>query len=53
MKKMNDEIVALKKKMEQMEDSFREDIEFAIRTELAWREVEEGKCRKMSKEEFL
>ena len=50
---MNKEIIALKKKMEQMEESIAEDLKFAIRTELAWREIDAGKGKKMSVNEFM
>jgi len=50
---MSKEIIALKKKMEQMEESIAEDLKFAIRTELAWQEIDAGKGKKMSVNEFM
>ncbi|MBU1252377.1 MAG: hypothetical protein KJ905_03690 [Nanoarchaeota archaeon] len=43
--KISKDFVALKKQME--------DIEFAIRTEMGLREIESGKCKTMSSEEFF
>ncbi len=41
--KVNEELMQLKKEFAERKASIGEDIEFAIRTELAWQEVEEGK----------
>ncbi|MBU2615675.1 MAG: hypothetical protein KKC19_01080 [Nanoarchaeota archaeon] len=53
LEKMNEEIIALKMQLEQMKESFREDMGFAIRTELAWQEVDKGEVNSYSKDEFL
>ena len=53
MAKMNEEIIALKQEMTRMKAIIEEDLEFARRTEEAWQEIDEGKCRTMSKEDFL
>lgn len=51
---MNKEIVALKQEMEKIKAMFEEDLEFARRTELAWKEIDEGKFTEYdSPEEFL
>ncbi|MDP2673140.1 MAG: hypothetical protein Q8O84_04985 [Nanoarchaeota archaeon] len=50
---MSKEIIALKKKMEQMEESIAEDLKFAIRTELAWQSHDRGEFTSYSKDEFL
>ena len=47
------EIIALKKQMEQMRESIEEDLEFAIRTELAWQSHDRGDFASYSKDEFL
>ena len=50
---MSEDILSLKRELEQMKESFREDMEFAIRTELAWQEVDKGEFNSYSKDEFL
>lgn len=50
---MNREIVALKQEMAKMKESIKEDLEFAIRTELAWQSHDRGEFVSYSKEEFL
>jgi len=50
---MNREIVAMKKQMEQMRKAIEEDLEFAIRTELAWQSHDMGDFTSYSKDEFL
>lgn len=51
---MNKEIVALKQEMAKIKVMFEEDLEFARRTELAWKEIDEGKFTEYnSSEEFL
>ena len=50
---MSKEIIALKKKMEQMEESIAEDLKFAIRTELALQRHDRGEFTRMDSEEFL
>ena len=50
---MNREIVAMKKQMEQMRKAIEEDLEFAIRTELAWQNHDRGDFTSYSKDEFL
>lgn len=41
------------KKATKFDKQFEEDLEFAKRTEEAWKEIEEGKYVKMSVEDFL
>ena len=41
------------KKASKMDKALKEDLEFAERTERAWREYEKGKARKMSFGKFL
>jgi len=41
------------KKMNSLEEKFKEDLEFAKRTEKAWKEYDKGNFKSMSKEEFL
>ena len=53
MKKMNEEIIALKKDLEGMKKSIQEDVEFAVKTELAWQSHDRGEFTSYSKEEFL
>ena len=48
----NDEQLIMKK-ASKMDKAFKEDLEFAERTERAWKEYEQGKSRKMSFDEFL
>ena len=48
----NDSQIILKK-MEDFDKNLKEDLEFARRTELAWKEIDAGKGVKMSAEEFL
>jgi len=50
---MSKEIIALKKKIEQMEESIAEDLKFAIRTELALQRHDRGEFTRMDSEEFL
>ncbi len=50
---MNKEIIALRKEMEKMRESIKEDLEFAIGTELAWQEIDAGKGVKTSVEDFF
>ena len=45
-------LLELRTKMNKM-DKYIEDLEFARRTEEAWQEIDEGKSRTMSKEDFL
>jgi hypothetical protein len=51
--KLNMEVMALKKQMNEIQKFINEDLEFARRTEEAWQEIDEGKCRTFSKEDFL
>ena len=51
--KISQEILILKRQMEDMQKLVREDLEFARQTEEAWQEVDEGKCKCMSSDEFL
>lgn len=53
MKELSKEIISLKKQMEELKESFSEDIKFAVRTELAWQEVDRGEVNSYSKDEFL
>lgn len=48
-RKMNEELQVLKMEFAKM----KEDLEFARRTEEAWQEIDEGKYKEMSPEEFL
>lgn len=48
----NDHQLILKKASE-MNKNLKEDIEFAKRTEAAWKEYEKGKFKRMSFDEFL
>ena len=41
------------KKASKMDEQMKEDLEFAKRTEAAWREIESGKCTTMEFEEFI
>lgn len=41
------------KKASELDKKLKEDIEFARRTEKAWKEYEQGKFRRMSFDEFL
>ncbi|MAH03456.1 AbrB family transcriptional regulator [Candidatus Pacearchaeota archaeon] len=41
------------KKAEKLSEKMKEDLEFARRTEEAWKEIDEGKFTSYSKEEFL
>lgn len=41
------------KKASDMDKQLEEDLEFAKRTEAAWKEIEEGKFKRMSVEDFL
>jgi len=47
----NDQIIL--KKADKFDKSLEEDLEFARRTERAWQQIKEGKCKKMSSDEFL
>ncbi|MBU1252513.1 MAG: hypothetical protein KKC96_02890 [Nanoarchaeota archaeon] len=51
--KMSEDIVALKKELEEMKKSIQGDVEFAVRTELAWQSHDRGEFTSYSKEEFL
>jgi AbrB family looped-hinge helix DNA binding protein len=48
----NDKQIILEK-MENFDKNLEEDLEFAKRTEGAWKQVDEGKFTSYSKEEFL
>lgn len=50
---VKDEDRFILKKVEKITDKMREDLEFAKRTEGAWKEIENGRCTSYSKEEFL
>jgi AbrB family looped-hinge helix DNA binding protein len=41
------------KKANKMDEQMKEDIEFAKRTEEAWKEIESGKCTTMEVKDFL
>jgi len=41
------------KKADKFDENLEEDLEFARRTEEAWKEIKEGKCKRMSPEDFL
>ena len=41
------------KKADKMDKQMKEDIEFARRTEEAWKEIESGKCTTMEVSDFL
>jgi len=45
--KLNTEVMALKAQMNEMKKFIQEDLEFARRTEEAWQEIDEGKCRNL------
>ena len=49
--KSDDQLIM--KKASNADKNFKEDIEFARRTEEAWKEIEEGKCTEMEFEDFL
>ncbi|MEN9626285.1 MAG: hypothetical protein RL557_613 [archaeon] len=49
MKKMKEEIQELKTKFEKL----KEDLAFTMGTEEAWREIDEGKYKEMTVDEFL
>lgn len=40
-------------KVSKLDEKLKEDLEFARRTREAWKEIDEGKFTKYSKEEFL
>ena len=40
------------KKASKSNENFQEDLEFARRTEKAWKQIEEGKCKTYTLEEF-
>ncbi len=48
----NDKQIILKK-MEDFDENLKEDLEFARRTEEAWKEIDRGNFTSYSKEEFL
>ncbi len=48
----DDERIVLKK-MESLAENIKEDLEFAKRTEEAWKEIDEGKFTEYSTEEYL
>jgi len=50
---MSREIIALKQEMEKMKEFIKEDLEFAIRTELALQRHDRGEFTRMDSEEFL
>ncbi|MBU4070230.1 MAG: hypothetical protein KJ646_04575 [Nanoarchaeota archaeon] len=50
---MNKEIIALKNEVARMKIILEEDLEFAKRTEEAWQEIDEGKFKEYSTEEFF
>lgn len=51
---LNMEVIALKAQVNELMKMFREDMEFARRTEEAWQEIDEGKCTTYdSAEEFF
>jgi AbrB family looped-hinge helix DNA binding protein len=41
------------KKLSKLEKNLKEDLEFAKRTEKAWKEYEKGKAKEMSFDEFI
>lgn len=51
--KINEELMQLKKEFAKMKILIEDDLEFARRTEEAWQEIDEGKSREMTSEEFL
>ena len=51
--KLNMEVVTLKTQMNGKKKFLHEDLEFARRTEEAWQEIDEGKFREYSTEEFF
>ena len=58
--KEGDELLIIKdngriilKKADKISEEMKEDLEFAKRTEEAWKEIESGKCTSYSREEFL
>lgn len=53
MAKMSEEIIALKQEVARMKAFMEEDLEFAKRTEEAWQEIDEGKFKDYSSEEFF
>lgn len=50
---LQNQVIALQEQMNALQKFVQEDLEFARRTEEAWQEIEEGKCKTMSKEDFL
>ena len=50
---MSREIIALKQEMEKMKEFIKEDLEFAIKTELAWQRHDRGEFTRIDSEEFL
>ena len=51
--KINQDVLMLKQQMAEMQKLIMEKMEFARETEEAWQEVDEGKCKCLSKNEFL
>jgi len=51
--KLNEQVISLKKQMDEIQRFICEDLEFVKGTEEAWQEIDEGKCRTMSKKDFL
>ncbi len=58
--KEGDKIIVIKndkqmilKKMEEFEKNIEEDLEFAKRTEEAWKQIEKGECTRMDFDEFV
>ena len=49
--KNNDQIIL--KKADKFDKNLEEDLEFAKRTEAAWKEIEEGKFKRMPAKDFL
>ena len=48
----NDNQIILKK-VEDFDENLKEDLEFARRTEEAWKRIEHGKCKTMELDDFL
>jgi len=47
------ELIRLKKELASLKESIKDDVEFAIRTELAYQRHEDGDCIEMDSTEFL
>jgi len=45
--KLNEQVISLKKQMDEIQRFICEDLEFVKGTEEAWQEIDEGKCRTM------